>query len=79
MTTPREQELWTTAQCAAHCGVPPKVFRDYVSRSPGAPQPVIREPGNKGQNLFLASAVRAWHAARPGQGWWGTHQRRKGN
>lgn len=73
----RQQELWTTAQCAAHCGVKPAVWRDYVARN-DAPAPILREPG-RGQNLYPAAAVRAWHAARRGPGWWGPHQPRKDN
>lgn len=66
---PDGQELWTTAQCAEHCGVKPATWRDYVNRL-GAPGPVVREAG-RGQNLYLASAVRRWHAGRRGPGWWG--------
>jgi len=61
-----EQELWTTAQAAEHCGVRPSTYRDYVSRQ-GAPKHVSRQPG-RGQDLYLAEAVRAWHAKRPGRG-----------
>jgi hypothetical protein len=58
--------LWTTEQCAEHCGVKPKVWRDYVARA-GAPRPVLRQPG-RGQNLFNAAEVIAWQASRRGPG-----------
>jgi phage terminase Nu1 subunit (DNA packaging protein) len=60
-------ELWTTTQAAEHCGCKPRTFNDYVRRR-GAPQPVGREPGRGGQDLYDAEAVRRWHAGRRGQG-----------
>lgn len=61
------RELWTTTQAAEHCGVKPKTFNDYRQRL-GAPDPVDRQPGRSGQDLYDAAAVRAWHASRPGRG-----------
>ena len=67
-----DPELWTTNQAAEHCGIQPATWRDYVHRN-GAPGPVSREPGRAGQDLYDATAVRAYQAGRPGRGWHGPH------
>lgn len=61
-----DRELWTTAQAAEHCGVKPKTYSYYRQRL-GAPDPVGAQPG-RGQDLYDAEQVRAWHAGRTGQG-----------
>lgn len=56
------RELWTTDQCAAHCGVLRTTWSSYA-RIPSAPKSVAsigRSP------LWDAGEVKAWHAARPG-------------
>lgn len=62
-----EPELWTTREAADHCGIKPERYRDYA-RTGGAPGPVSGLRSGDGQNLYRASAVRAWQAARPGRG-----------
>ena len=62
-----EIELWTTTQCARHCGCEPSTWRHYVSRA-GAPAAVSRQPGSAGESLYPADAVRVWYAGRPGRG-----------
>ena len=55
--------LWTSAECASHCGVSRSTWASYY-RLKNVPEPVAtlgaRSP------LWDAEAVRAWHAARPG-------------
>lgn len=72
-----EPELWTAQQAGQHCdGVKAATYRDYTRRL-GAPGPVaIRRldgRGQVGENLYDPTAVKAWHAARRGSGWWGPH------
>lgn len=62
-----DRELWTTTQAAEHCGVKPRTFNDYRHRR-GAPDPVGREPGLRGQDLYDAAQVREWKAGLKGQG-----------
>ena len=62
-----DEELWTTARAAEHCGVSASTYRDYI-RTLGAPGAISRQPGRAGQNLHSAAAVREWQAARVGQG-----------
>lgn len=62
-----DRELWTTAQAAEHCGVKPKTY-DYYRKRLGAPNPVRREPGRGGQDLYDPSEVRTWQANRAGRG-----------
>ena len=60
--------LWTTQQCAEHCGVSASTYRDYVGRL-GAPRPVAQDPDRqRDQDLYDAEAVRRWYSNRAGQG-----------
>jgi len=62
------RELWTTSQCAEHCGrVKPSTYRYYV-KVLDAPGAVARQPGRGGENLHDAAAVREWQANRAGRG-----------
>lgn len=60
-------ERWTTTQAAAHCGVKPSTYRDYVS-SGYAPAPLDERDPATGAKLHDAAAVIEWHASRPGAG-----------
>lgn len=65
MTT---DNIGTTEQAAALCGVKPGTYRSYVARF-GAPKRLPRsEPGRSGQDLYDLTAVAAWHASRQGRG-----------
>jgi hypothetical protein len=61
-------EFWTTTQAAEYCGITSAAFRRERSRDYPPPEPVGRQPGRKGQDLYDADAVRAWRANRPGRG-----------
>jgi hypothetical protein len=65
--TVNDRGLWTTAQAAEYCGVKPVTYGYYRTKL-GAPDPVSRQPGRKGQDLYDPEAVRAWQANRTGQG-----------
>lgn len=60
-------ETWTTQQAAAHCGCKPDTYRAYVTRGHAPPALPLRDPVS-GARLHDATAVRAWHAGRPGRG-----------
>ena len=55
--------LWTTADCAAHCGITESSWRSYVRRRM-PPERVGHI--NARTPLWFADEVKAWHAARPG-------------
>ncbi len=60
------RELWTIAQCAAHCGVTASTWRSY-SRTGGKLSPPEATQHLDGRTpLWDAEEVKAWHAARPG-------------
>jgi len=60
-------ELWSSARCAEYLGLAHARDATTVLRRLGV-QPVSRQPGRRGQNLYLPAEVKAAHAARPGQG-----------
>lgn len=60
-------DLGTTAEAAAICGVKPKTYSYYRKRL-GAPDPVARQPGVTGQDLYDLAEVRQWQDNRTGQG-----------
>ncbi len=57
---------WTTTQAAAHCGIKPATYRDYIRKS-GAPR-ALPFRGANGELLFDVYSVRTWHRNRPGRG-----------
>jgi hypothetical protein len=60
-------ELWTTAEAAEYLGASSAGSgRKTLSRL--GVEPVSREPGRGGQNLYDASKVRAAKARMPGRG-----------
>ncbi len=61
------EELWTSRQCAEHCGIEVAVWQTYVYVSKVAPAPVVKLSPRR--VCWDAGEVRAWQASRPGKGW----------
>lgn len=64
--TATQPERWTTTEAAVFCGVTPGRFRSLAAAN--SVEPVAREPGVAGENLWDADEVRAMQESRPGQG-----------
>ena len=60
-----DEDLWTIAEAAAHCGISAATWQSYVSRgqAPAPDKTYARTP------LWRPDAVREWHSQRPGRGW----------
>lgn len=67
--------LWTTAEVAKYLGI--SVATAYSTIPRLGIEPVQREPGKRGQNLYDADEVQRKHLQRPGRGNWGPHEPRE--
>lgn len=68
-------ELWTSAEAASFLGVASADIAGRTLRRAGI-QPLARQPGRSGQNLWGADEVRRFKASRPGRGRWAASRQR---
>lgn len=60
-----EGDYWGVPEIAKYLGIEPGTVRDYAA------DPIRRFPEGievGGRKIYLVTAVKAWHEARPGQG-----------
>jgi hypothetical protein len=68
---PGGEDWWTGQDCASYIQVTEDTWRYYWSRERPKDNPAPKPTRYFGVTpVWDPAVVRAWHAARPGRGWW---------